>query len=370
MSTQTLPPGAAAAPDAGPPEAAGSSPPTEQQTTISIPRRFTKWLFSSIPTAVVLVLMAGLGWWGHHTGWAMPKFSEIRGEATALPDDWCEEHGVPETMCVECNPDEYPQRELHGWCKVHGVHECPLHHPDVAQLKVTPEIEARDLDRAVRALALRPRPENNFACQNPGRRIQFTSSEAAAKAGVDVEPVLRAPIIESVQATGEIRYDETRVAQLATKAAGTVWRVEKQVGDVVRKGEILAIVDAVEVGRAKSELLAALAQESLQEKIHQRLKNLATQGVTAGRQTQEAETEYSKAHISVLSASQTLTNFGLPVSVEQVHKIPAEKVAGSLRFLGLPRSLVTELDPATTSSNLIPVPAPFDGVVVSRPVPG
>lgn len=368
MSTQTLPPGAEAAPDADLPDSTGSSSPTEQQARTSIPRRFTGWLFSSIPTAIVLAVLAGLGWWGHHTGWALPKFSEVTGEAAALPDDWCEEHGVPETMCVECNPDEYPKRELHGWCKVHGVHECPLHHPDVAQLKSPAVIEPRDVERAERALKLRPRPENNSACQNPGRRIQFASMEAAAKAGVDVEPVLRSPITESVLATGEIRYDETRVAQLATKAAGTVWRVEKQVGDQVRQGELLAIVDAVDVGRAKAELMAALAQEELQKKIHERLQKLATQGVTAGRQSQEAETEYSKAHIRVLSASQTLINFGLPVSVEQVHDIPADQLARLIRLLGLPQSLASKLDPDRTSSNLLPVTAPFDGVVVSRRV--
>ncbi|MBI1315057.1 efflux RND transporter periplasmic adaptor subunit [bacterium] len=356
MSTHTLPSGADAAPN-------GGSPPAK-----SIPRRFAGWLFDSVPTAVVLAILATLGWWGHHSGWAVPKFSEVTGHTTALPDDWCEEHGVPESMCVECNPDEYPKRELYGWCKVHGIHECPLDHPDVAQLKTVPEIEQRDLDRAERALKLRPRPENNFACQNPGRRIQFASRDAATKAGVDVEPVMRSAITESVLATGEIRYDETRVAQLASKAAGTVWRVEKQVGDRVRKGELLAIVDAVDVGRAKAELMAALAQEDLAKKTHERLQKLAAQGVTAARQAQEAETEYSKAHILVLSASQALINFGLPVSIEQMRDIPADQLARSIRFLGLPRSLTSELDPDRTSSNLLPVTAPFDGGVASRRV--
>ena len=313
-------------------------------------------------------MLGGLGWWGHQTGWALPKFSQVAGRAASVPDDWCEEHGVPDSLCVECQPDKYPKRQLHGWCKIHGIHECPLHHPDVAQLKSLPEIEQRDVDRAARALKLKSRPENNFACNNPGRRIQFASRDAAEKAGVDVEPVLRAAISETIVATGEIRYDETRVAQLATKAAGTVWRVEKQVGDPVRKGEILAIIDAVDVGRAKSELLGALAQESLQQRIFERQQKLAKQGVTAGRQAQEAETEYSKAHIRVLSALQTLINLGLPVSVEQVRRIPDDNIATALRFLGLPPAIAKELDPATTSSNLLPVPAPFDGVVVSRSV--
>ena len=88
MSTQTLPNGADAAPDAGPPDVAGSSsPPTEQQTTKSMPRRFADWLLHSIPTAAVLAVLAALGWWGHHSGWALPKFSEVTGEAKELPDD-------------------------------------------------------------------------------------------------------------------------------------------------------------------------------------------------------------------------------------------------------------------------------------------
>lgn len=331
-------------------------------------RKWFRALSRLLPTAAVMAVLAGLGYWGDHTDWKIPKYAELTGTADSISDDWCEEHGVPESMCVECNPDDYPKRKLHGWCKVHGVHECPLHHTDVAQLKVAPQIEQRDLDRASKSLDLRPRAENNFACTNPGRRIQFASQDSVAKAGVDVEPVLRAPIVESVSATGEIRYDETHVARLSTKANGIVWRVEKQVGDVVRAGEVLVVIDAVEVGRAKSELLAALAQESLDQRISQRQQRLAKQGITAKRQAQEAETEFSKARIRVLGAEQALINLGLPVSVENLRGLSEKELATTLRFLGLPKSLVSRLDPATTTSNLIPVPASFDGVVVSRQV--
>src|SRR5207249_7001821 len=47
-------------------------------------------------------------------------------------DDWCEEHGVPESICVECNKDLLPKEQEYGWCKVHGVAECPIDHPEVA----------------------------------------------------------------------------------------------------------------------------------------------------------------------------------------------------------------------------------------------
>jgi len=315
-----------------------------------------------------LIVLAGLGYWGDHTGWTIPKYSELLGNAASMPDDWCEEHGVPESICVECNPDDYPQQTLHGWCNAHGVHECPFEHPDVAQLAEIPQIEQADLDRAKRALNLLPRKENNFASPNPGRRIQFASPNSALQAGVDVEPVLRAQIVESVTGTGEIRYDQTRVARLASKSPGVVWQVEKQIGDAVRKGEVLAIIDAVDVGRAKADLQAALAQERLQQRINERQQSLAQKGITAKRQAETAETEFSEARIRVLAAEQALINLGLPVSSNELRGSTDDKLAVTLRFLGLPQSLVSRLDPTTTTSNLIPVTASFDGVVVRREI--
>ena len=241
--------------------------------------------------------MGGVGLWGHHTEWKIPKFAELTGVASAQPDDWCEEHAVPESKCVECDSDLYPPPKDYGWCKEHGVHQCPFHHPDIAQLKSIPKILQADLERASRALALKPRPENNFACTSYQNRIQFESYNTVIKAGIDVDIVERAPIVEQIKVSGEVRYDETKLARLSSKSAGTVWRVEKQVGEHVKKGEILALIDAVGVGQAKSDLLAAMAQERLQKSIAQRLQGLAKQGATPARTAQEAETKYQTAHI-------------------------------------------------------------------------
>ena len=78
------------------------------------------------------------------------------------------------------------------------MHNCPLCHPEVAQLKQTPVVAEADRQRAARALAAAPRPENNAVCKNYRRRIQFASLEAVKKAGVDVGLVDRQPISESV----------------------------------------------------------------------------------------------------------------------------------------------------------------------------
>jgi multidrug efflux pump subunit AcrA (membrane-fusion protein) len=269
---------------------------------------------------------------------------------------------------VECRPELLPQGEDYGWCKEHGVADCPLCHPEVAELKQTPAVPDADCERAARALASAPRSENNAVCKNYRRRIQFASLEAVNKAGVDVTLVDRQPTSESVSANGRITYDQTRFASLSSRLPGTVWRVERNVGDRVRAGEILALVDAVEVGRAKTELVQALTQEELQSKVVSRLDSLSSEGVVPGRQAQTAQAEYAQARARLLNARQTLANLGLPVDIEQLRGLSNETLAEHLRLLGLPESVARHLSPDETTANLLPLKAPLDGIVVDRQV--
>ena len=324
------------------------------------------WIGRRLPTLLVMAVLAGLGVYGHHSDWKLPRFSALAGNGVAEREDWCEEHGVPESQCVECRPDLLPRGKDYGWCKEHGVANCPLCHPEVAQLKQTPVVSEADRQRAVRTLAAAPRPEDNAVCKNYRRRIQFASPEAMKKAGVDVALVDRQSIVESIAANGQITYDQTRFASLSSRLPGTVWHVAKNVGDQVRSGEVLALVDAAEVGRAKTELIQALVREELQRKAVKRLESLTE--VVAGRQLQEAQAGFAQARARLLSAKQALGNLGLPVNVEQLRGLPEESLAERLRLLGLPEHQGQHLTPDESTANLLPVKAPMDGIIVVRQV--
>jgi multidrug efflux pump subunit AcrA (membrane-fusion protein) len=315
-----------------------------------------------------MLALAGLGIYGHHTDWKLPKFSTLTGKSEAPQDDWCDEHAVPESRCVECHPDLLPRGKDYGWCKEHGVHDCPLEHPDVAQLKNLGLVTGADRERAAGALAALPRPENNAVCKNYRRRIQFVSPHEMRKAGVDIALVDRQPIVESVSANGEITYDRTRFASLSSRLPGTVWRVQKSVGDHVRAGEVLALVDAVEVGKAKSELTQALAQEELAKTSLGRLDGLSAQGIVAGRQAQTAQADYVQARARLLSAQQTLLNLGLPLDVATLRGLSEADLLAHLRWLGIPASLAQDFPAYDATANLLPVRAPLDAVVVERRV--
>lgn len=329
------------------------------------------WFREAAPTSVVIAALLGLAAWGHFSHWQVPKFSSLTGLGSATSEDWCAEHSVPESQCIECNQSLHPVIQDFGWCRSCGIAQCPLHHPEVAQLATTPAITDEDYERVRAALALRPRAENNSLCSLHQRRIQFASLQALQKAGVDIAVVGQRPVVEAVFANGEVVYDQTRAAQLASRVAGTVWRVERQLGDPVRKGEVLALIDSSAVGRAKEEFLQALAQWRVKEAAVERLRPLARDQAVPARQFREAEAALAEAQIRLQGAQQTLANLDLSVRAEEFGGAEMEVVARGIRSLGLHPSLNSSPADTLTTSNLFPLRSPLDGVVVScQVVPG
>ena len=317
------------------------------------------------PTLLVLFALAGLAWGGHHYGWSLPKFSELAGATEEQGVLWCDEHGVPEADCISCIADLMPKGELYGWCDEHGVHECVVHNPLLSQLAEIPEINPRDLERANEAIGAYPRTKNDSGCKMHLRRIQFPSIEAVDQAGIDINIVDRGPVLETIKTTGEIVYDPTRVAHLASRAQGTIWRVEKNVGDKVAEGEVLALIDAAEVGKLKAKLLMALTQLELNSKTFERVKRLGG-SVIPGKKIQEAKAAKAETEFELDSAVQALSNLGLSIQMNEIVGKPASIVRSELRYVGLPRSIIDSMNQTNGSANLIPVISPRDGVVVSR----
>jgi len=321
------------------------------------------WLANTLPTLAILTILGGLAYWGHRTGWTVPKFSTVAGKGQAEKDDWCVEHSVPESICVACNPELMPKQDF-GWSKRYGVQNCPLEHPEVAQLRITPRITQTDHERAQRALAFSQRPENNPKCNLYFRRLQFASEEAVEKVDLDFAPVVEAPMIEAVAASGEVGYDQTRVARIGSRVSGRVWWVPKKEGDTVKRGELVAVVDAAEVGKAKSEFLQAAVEANLKEIVLANSRKVV--GAIAERTIQENEAALQTAEARLLAAEQILVNLGLPVRASDVKNLGTDGIARYLQFAGLPESVTKTLDPKLTTTNLLPVVAPLDGVVVFR----
>jgi len=213
--------------------------------------------------------------------------------------------------------------------------------------------------------ATEPAVEGNEAPANADV-IEFASAGALERAGIEVEPVERRPIIDRVTAHGVVRYDERHIAQLSTRVPGSVWRVEKHLGDRVTKGDVLLVVESSDVGRLKAEFLNALvAYETRREQlaILEEVK-----GAVMGRQIREATAAVRAARIDLVNAEQALVNLGYELSIAEYQPLDDDTRAARIRTLGVPPQLLEGVHDDAITSNLLPLRAPFAGVVTGREV--
>ncbi|MBS0204116.1 MAG: efflux RND transporter periplasmic adaptor subunit [Planctomycetes bacterium] len=185
--------------------------------------------------------------------------------------------------------------------------------------------------------------------------------------GITTTMVEQKPISERVRTTGVITYDERRVANLSARTTGTVWQVCRHVGETVRKGDVLVVIDAVDVGQSKSEFLSALVARESKAEILANLESV-TNGTIPPRQVREAKVALREARIHLLNAEQTLVNLGFSLRAADYEILSDTERADRIQFLGLPEAMVKDLDRAATTSNLLPIRATFDGVVLKQDV--
>ena len=198
-------------------------------------------------------------------------------------------------------------------------------------------------------------------------KVTFPSEHSFSLSGIATVAVEQKSIVERVRTTGVITYDERVSASLSARTTGTVWQVCKHVGEPIRRGDILVIVDAAEVGQSKAEFLGALVSREAKAEILSNLESVGN-GAVAMRQIREARVALREAKIRLLNAEQNLVNLGFTLHSADFQELGDEERAERVQFLGLPDSLLPELDRERTTSNLLPMRAAFDGTVLRQDV--
>ncbi len=323
-------------------------------------------VLSWIPSLLVICALLGLASYGHRSDWKLPAFTSLTSASPTAPSAaWCESHGVSEAECIVCDPDLIEAADELEFCRQHGVHGCVFCDPKLAETKQPTNATPDDLNRAARALALKPRTENLAISDSPGSRIQFASIDAMNKAGVEVEPIERRSITETITAASEILYDATKTAQVSPQADGIVRRVLVEVGDWVEQGQVLALIDSSQAGRLKTELLAALADERLRQGTVDRLRPLAGQAI-AGKRLLESENELQQATAAVDRAAGTLGNLSIRVDLAHLRNLDQAAAETYVRRLGMQDVPAEVVATDADNGNLIAVLAPLKGQIVRR----
>jgi cobalt-zinc-cadmium efflux system membrane fusion protein len=197
------------------------------------------------------------------------------------------------------------------------------------------------------------------------KQVRFPSEDSVRKAGIQWEAATRCPLTQEVTANATLDYVPSRYVELHSPVAGRIWSVEKELGEPVAKGEVLAVIDAAEVGRAKADFLQSLSQVTYRKQLLQRLQTART--ALPDRNILDEQTALRDARIRLLNDQQRLLNLGLPIHLKEVEDLPEDPVSRQLRLLGLPEKIRHRVDAETLTANLLPLTAPFEGQLVTHP---
>ena len=161
--------------------------------------------------------------------------------------------------------------------------------------------------------------------------------EQIKAASVAVNSTSAAKINSSLTLPGEIRYNEDRTAHVVPRTAGVVESVQANLGQKVKKGQVLAVIASSGLSEQRSELLSAQKRLTLARTTYEREKKLWQEKISAEQDYLQAEQAMQEAEIAVRNAQQKLSALGATATANG---------RGSL--------------------NAFEVRAPFDGMVMEK----
>lgn len=126
-----------------------------------------------------------------------------------------------------------------------------------------------------------------------------------------VQPAQAGLLLTRLRVPGAIIPDRNRVGRVPSKVVGTVAELRKRLGESVRAGEVIAILDSREVADAKSEYLAAIVNFRLQDTLYQREKTLWEKRVSSEQRLLRADATFREAQVRRDVAKQKLSALGV-----------------------------------------------------------
>ena len=261
------------------------------------------FLVESIPTLLVSAGLLGIGYWGATTEWTFkfPGSAESEGKSQ----------------------EESKDADTSLWKVEGGVDKTT---PYEKATLTAPSKEVLDLSE-----------------------LDFLTIESQA-------------LTQTVSGTGYIEFDSLRKGSISSKAPGVVSRILKKQGDKVLKGEIIALIDSPDVGKAKTDFMQSLVLKDNRKKSMERGQLAAA--VIPERQIRELEMVFREIEIKLLADLQTLINFGFTIETVDYKNLSDADIFKKICEIGIPESIIKEYK-GSLSANLLPLKAPFDGQIIS-----
>jgi cobalt-zinc-cadmium efflux system membrane fusion protein len=176
-----------------------------------------------------------------------------------------------------------------------------------------------------------------FAFSKEEGKIALTDHQIK-ETGITTQKAGAAHIKSVVILPGEVRFNEDKTSHVVPRLAGVVESVSANLGQQVKKGQVLVVIASTSLSEQRSELLAAQKRLELARTTFAREKHLWEAKISAEQDYLQAQQSMREAEIVVHNAQQKLIALGAS---------PAVSASGG-------------------ALNRYEIRAPFDGVVVEK----
>lgn len=136
------------------------------------------------------------------------------------------------------------------------------------------------------------------------------SPEEAQRAGLKVEPFSAAAVVDAINVTATIRPNQDRIARVAPRVEGRIISVSVNLGDAVKSGQGLAVLDSLAIGEAQSALLQAQSNQRIAQTDFKRAESLNADQIIPQREYLKAKSELEKSSTELRAAQDKLRLLG------------------------------------------------------------
>src|SRR3990167_4184079 len=160
-------------------------------------------------------------------------------------------------------------------------------------------------------------------------RVELTP-EAIQNAGIVIETAGLVQMKTVLELPGEIGLNIDRVVHVVPRLSGVVTAVYKNLGDMVRHGEVIAVLDSRELAELKSAYIASLKRLELARSTFDRKERLWREKISSEKDYLASRQALAEEEINLQVTTQKLLALGL--SQTDLNSIPEMTGRGLTRY--------------------------------------
>src|SRR5574343_906087 len=126
-----------------------------------------------------------------------------------------------------------------------------------------------------------------------------------------IEAIKPNTVVDSLQVPARVDLNQQRIARIGASVTGRVSDIKAMLGQPVKKGEQLALLNSSELSMAQSDYLKASSQVNLRRLAVQRAQRLLESDVIAAAEVQDRQGMLTEAEVDLQAAQDKLRVMGM-----------------------------------------------------------